>query len=56
MKDVIKTTTFRREKSNVVIYEVKIKNIFSNIKNKKVKVIEKTDNIIHLKLQIKKIK
>ena len=41
MKDVIKTTTFRREKSNAVIHEVKIKSIFSDIKNEKVKVIKK---------------
>ena len=50
MKDVVKTTTFRREKSNVIIYEMKIKNMFSDIKNKKAKIVKKINDIMHSEL------
>ena len=56
MKDVVKMTIFRRERSDMIIYKIKIKNIFSNIKNEKTKMMKKTDDIIYSKLQIKKMK
>ena len=56
MKDVVKITTLRRERSNIVIYKVKIKSIFSDIKNERAKVIKKINNIMHSELQIKKMK
>ena len=56
MKDVIKTTTFRREKSGVIIHEIKIKNMFSDIKNEKTKIMRKINDIMHSELQIKEVK
>ena len=41
MKDVVKTTTLRCEKSKIVIYAIKIKSIFSDINNKRAKMIKK---------------
>ena len=40
----------------MMIHEIKIKNIFQNIKNENAKVIKKIDEIIHSKLQIKNVK
>ena len=56
MKNVVKTTIFRREKLNVIIHEMKIKNMLLNIKNEKTKMMKKIDNIMHSELQIKKMK
>ena len=54
IKDVVETATFRRKKSNVIIYKMKIKSIFLNIKNKETKTMQKINNIMHLRLQMKK--
>ena len=56
MRNVVKTTIFRREKSNVIIHEMKIKNMFSNIKNKKAKMMKRIDDIMHSGLQIEEMK
>ena len=41
---------FQREKFEIIIYKIKIKNIFQNVKNKEAKIIKKIDEIMHLKL------
>ena len=46
----------KREKFEIIIHKIKIKNIFQNIKNEDAKVIEKIDEIMHSKLQIKNVK
>ena len=56
MKNVIKITIFRRKRSSVIIHDMKVKSMFSNIKNEKTKMIKKTDDIMHSKLQIKEVK
>ena len=47
IKNVISTTTLRRERFKMIIHEIKIKNIFQDIKNKKTKIIKKVDEIMH---------
>ena len=56
MKDVVKTMILRRKKSSVIIHEMKVKNMFLDIKNEKAKVMKKVNNIMHSELQIKKMK
>ena len=56
VKNVVITTIFRRERFEVMIHEVKIKNMFQDIKNENAKVIEKIDEIMHSRLQIKNVK
>ena len=50
MKNVVIITTFRRKKFEIIIHKIKIKNMFQNIKNENAKVIEKINEIMHLKL------
>ena len=56
IKNVAITTTFRRERFEIMIHEIKVKNMFQNIKNENAKVIKKIDEIMHSKLQIKSVK
>ena len=43
-------TILRREKSEMIIHKIKVKNMFQNIKNKKTKTMKKIDEIMHLRL------
>ena len=56
IKNVVSTTILRREKFEMIIHEIKVKNMSQNIKNEKTKMIKKIDEIMHSKLQIKNIK
>ena len=56
IKNVVSTTTLRRERFEIIIHEIKIKNMFKNIKKEKTKMMKKTDEIMHSKLQIKSVK
>ena len=56
IKDVVLTTVLRRERFKIIIHKIKIKNMFQNIKNEKVKMMKKINKIMHLKLQMKNIK
>ena len=56
IKNVVSTTTLRREKFEMIIHEIRIKNIFQNIKKKRMKMMKKIDEIMHSKLQIKNVK
>ena len=40
----------------MMIHKIKIKNMFQDIKNENVKIIKKIDEIMHLRLQMKKPK
>ena len=50
MKDVVSTTTLRREKFEIIIHEIKVKSMSQDIKNEEAKIMEKTDKIMHLNL------
>ena len=54
--NVVLITILRREKSKMIIYKIKIKNIFQNIKNEKAKIMQKVSKIMHSKLQIRNVK
>ena len=56
MKDVVSTTTLRREKFEMIIDEIRIKNMLQDIKKKKAKMMKKIDEIMHSRLQIKSVK
>ena len=50
IKDVVSTTTLRREKSEIIIHEIKVKNMFQDIKNEEIKMMKKINEVMHLKL------
>ena len=50
IKDVASTTILRREKSEMMIHEIKIKNMPQNIKNDEAKMMKKADKIMHSRL------
>ena len=56
VKDVASTTTLRREKFEMMIHKVKVKNMLQDIKNDGTKMMKKVDEIMHSKLQIKSVK
>ena len=56
IRDVVSTTILRREKSEIIIHEIKVKNMFQNIKNNETKMMKKIDEIMHSRLQIKSVK
>ena len=54
-KNIARTMILRRDRFEIVIYEIKIKEIVQNIKNEKEKIMKKTWQVIPSGLQIKKI-
>ena len=56
IRNVVSTTTLRRERFKMMIHEIKVKNMSQNIKNDETKMMKKVDEIMHLKLQIKSAK
>ena len=56
IKDVVLTTILRREKFEMMIHEIKVKNMFQNIKKEETKMMKKIDEIMHSRLQIKNVK
>ena len=50
IKNIVSTMILRREKFKIIIHEIKIKNMFQDIKNEKAKMRKKIDEIMHLKL------
>ena len=56
IRNVASTTILRREKSKMMIHEIKVKNMLQDIKNDETKMIKKVDEIMHSKLQIKSVK
>ena len=50
IKDIVSTTILRRKRFKIIIHEIKVKNMFQNIKNKKTKMMKKIDEIMHSKL------
>ena len=56
IKNVAITTILKRERFKMMIHEIKVKSMSQNIKNENAKIIEKIDEIMHSKLQIKSVK
>ena len=56
VRDVVSTATLRRERSKMMIYEIRIKSMPQDIKNDGTKVVKKADEVMHSKLQIESVK
>jgi len=55
IKKILLNASLRKASYNVVMYEIKIKEMFKNIKKKKTKTLIKVNKSIHLKITIEKI-
>ena len=56
IKNVVSTTILRRKKFEMIIYEIKVKNMFQDIKNEETKMMKKISEIMHSKLYVKNVK